>query len=147
MFPVKFKSKIPHTESYPLKAGEVSAALTGVPQEDFLKISFWHFVQMRDRNRRVLPLVTVAYSRWHVDLTTSSDWISEGWLDPTWEISISAVPRTLRHFINSLLVSEALPHLRNWLEARKDLHGRFGRDGIRVVFDKQMEKLQYERTE
>lgn len=145
MFPVKFKSKIPYTESYPLKAREVSNALGDVPQAKFLQIRFWHFEQMRDRNRRTLPLVSVTYNRRRVDLTTSSDWISEGWLDPRWEIEISAVPRTTRHFINSLLLSEGLPRLKDWLEARKDLHGRFGRDSIQVLFDKEAEKLRYDR--
>jgi hypothetical protein len=63
---------------------------------------------------------------------------------PSWQLTISPVPKTMRRLINSLLVAEALPKLKVWLEARKDLHGKFGRDGIHVSFNQEIEQLRYE---
>ena len=42
--------------------------------------------------------------------------------------------------------SEGLPILRAWLIEREVLHGRFGHDWIRVLFDTEAEKLQYQRA-
>jgi hypothetical protein len=144
MFTVKTKSKIPRTESYPLKASEVSEALSRVAQAKLLEIRFWRYVRTQDRDRKVWPLVALTYSRVRVGISTSNDWIAEGWLGPSWQLTISPLPRTMRHAINSLLVGEALPKLKVWLEARKDLHGKFGHDGIHVSFDQESEQLRYE---
>jgi hypothetical protein len=144
MFTVKSKSKIPRTESYPLKASEVPETLLTVPQAKLLEIRFWRYVRIRDWDRKVWPLVTLTYSRRRVGTSTSNDWIAEGWLGPSWQLTISPVPKTMRHVINSLLVAEALPKLKAWLEARKDLHGRFGRDSIHALFDTESKALRYE---
>jgi hypothetical protein len=80
MFTVKTKSKIPRTESYPLKASEVSEALSRVAQAKLLEIRFWRYVRTQDRDRKVWPLVALTYSRVRVGISTSNDWIAEGWL-------------------------------------------------------------------
>jgi hypothetical protein len=144
MFTVKSKSKIPRSESYPLKASEVSEALSSVPQAKLLEIRFWRYVRMQDRSWKVWPLVALTYSRFRVGISTSNDSIAQGWLGPSWQLTISSVPKRMRHVINSLLVAEALRKLKVWLEARKDLHGKFGRDGIHVSFDQEREHLRYE---
>jgi hypothetical protein len=78
MFTVKSKSKIPRTESYPLKASEVSETLSSVPQAKLLEIRFWRYVRIPDRDRKVWPLVELTYSRSRVGISTSNDWIAEG---------------------------------------------------------------------
>jgi hypothetical protein len=78
MFTVKSKSKIPRTESYPLKASEVSETLSSVPQAKLLEIRFWRYVRIPDRDRKVGPLVALTYSRSRVGISTSNDWIAEG---------------------------------------------------------------------
>jgi hypothetical protein len=144
MFPVKSKRKIPHTESYPLKASEISAVLLDVPQSEFLQLAFRRYSRIRDRGRKTLPVLAITYARSRPAISTPNASIEGGGLGPTWEIEVRPVPKVMRHAINSILISEALPKLRDWLVARKDLHGRFGHDGIQVVFDTESEELLYE---
>jgi hypothetical protein len=97
MFEVTFKSKIPHNESYPLKAGEISAALCDVPQAQFLRIVFHCHVRVEDVRRRTLPLVVLSYERQSMSISTSNDAFALKRLNPNWEIEVSPVPRWMRH--------------------------------------------------
>src|SRR5215475_13400497 len=139
MFEVTFKSRIPQTESYPVRAGEISTALCDVPQAAFLRIVFHRHVRIEDRRAIEFLLVALTYSKQSMSISTSNDPWGLRHLDPNWEIAVSPVPKRLRHLVNSLLLTEAFPTLRTWLFQREKLHGRLGSDWIRVSFDRDTE--------
>jgi len=80
-----------------------------------------------------------------MSISTSNDAFTLKRLNPNWEIEVSPVPRWMRHLINSLLLTEAFSIFRTGLIGREQLHGRFGSDWIRVSFDRETERLRYER--
>jgi len=144
MFPVLRKSRIPHTESYPLRAGEISKALADVPQAGHLRIDFWRYVMIRDREKPTRGVIEIVYRRSRAGISTPNYAVESGGLGPQWQITVSPVVRSLRHTINALLVSEGLPKLRKWLIVRKDLHGKFTHEKISVLYNEESQTLEYE---
>jgi len=155
MFPVISKDRISHTESYPIGAQQISAALGDVPQAPVLAITFGRGQAIRgyatqwkardaDSDWRYRTLFRVSYRRRKLDFSTSNIAIERGALDPRWEIWVWSVPRQWRHRINELLVTEALPKIRDWLLARSSIHGEFTSENRLVLFDREKEVLSYE---
>ena len=144
MFPVQSKSRIPCTESYPLKTSEVSEILADVPQAECLQIVFWRYSTLKERNSNLIRLVRVLYSRRKPSISTSNWEIEQGQLGPKWEIWISPVPKSLRHRINALLVSEGMPRIRSWLLARGEVNGRFGVETIGISYDVENDSVRYQ---
>ena len=59
----------------------------------------------------------------------------EGYYSPSWKILVDAVPRSLRHLIQSKIIAEALPSTRTWLLANPVSTKREGSHGLVFVFD------------
>ena len=140
MFPVKSKSRIAHTESYPLKASEISSELADVPQAGALHITFWRYLAWNNFSR--IRLMRVSYFRGKPGISTPNYAIDE-WMRPKWEIYVSAIPRSLRRRINTLLIAEGLPQVEAWLVMKQELHGRFGNENITIWYDAENDRLIY----
>jgi len=155
MFPVIYKDRIPHTESYPIGAQQISTALADVPQAQMLAIAFGRYgshlgyvsawqARGPESNWKHRAVLQISYSRQRPDISTSKLAIKLGVLEPRWHIRVWSAPRRLRHTINLLLAGEGLPRIRNWLVERPRLHGKFTREGMLVLFDEEKEVLSYE---
>lgn len=142
MFPVRSKSRIAHTESYPLKASEISNMLADVPQAEVLQITFWRYSTQYDRINQIIRLVGVSYFREKPGICTPNYAIEE-WTNPKWEIRVSSIPRSLRHRINPLLIAEGLPKMKEWLVTKRELHGRFGKENFTIWYDTDNDRLLY----
>ena len=65
------------------------------------------------------------------------------WYEPKWEISVGAVPRSLRHPVKTALLLEGLPRVRQWLGEHSAATGQEGHAWIRVWYDAEQERLTY----
>jgi hypothetical protein len=63
---------------------------------------------------------------------------------PTWTVSVDAVPRSLRHSVQSKIVSEALPCIRSWLLANPHSMEREGGHGLVFTYDELKDELKYD---
>jgi len=156
MFPVLYKDRISHTESYPVGAQEVSDALSETPQAEFLGIVFcrydsvrcfgawctdWRIVKSRGKCR---PIFRAAYSRRKVSISTPNLTIARGDTLPKWELWVWSVPRQQRHKVHTLLFGEGLQQVKNWLTVHQGMHGEFKVERLTVLFDEEKEGLLYE---
>jgi hypothetical protein len=73
-----------------------------------------------------------------VTLTSSKD--NPEFYEPTWEIQVYSVPRSIRREIHELLVSKAMPAARNWLDRQKDFSG-VGSCWLEISYDIKLEEL------
>jgi len=141
MIPTKYKSKLPQTLSYPVGAEVVSASLKGVPQEPALTIGFYDkpvifasdFAKLRETNSPY-PIFNASYRHIQPGLTASKQFISEGWYEETWELSVYPVPRKLKSVARQALITEGLPQVRNWLSADRSPTWRHGRKHLEIFF-------------
>jgi hypothetical protein len=136
MFPTRFRSKISHTLSYPVSAKELTEALGETPQADKLTIQFSFYRPMKRRGK---PYEVLAVRYVGDERVT----VSRGYADQ-WSISVSPVPRSLRHSVNTTLKEVVLPVIRQWLDDRKSLTSQFGAQSITALFDEKTEALTIE---
>ena len=130
--------------SYSLGAKNISDVLDGVPQFDSLSIVF--SPGLDDNPHRVespFPVLRVNYSNSVPSYSSSNDSVERGFYDPTWGITVGAVPRALRHAVKTVLVAEALPRVRQWLVTKADATGQEGHAWVRVWYDADAERLTY----
>jgi hypothetical protein len=136
IIPTGFRSKIPHTLSYPVGAKIASEALHGVPQFADLTIEFWFWNRLARRHGTETPyrVIQVQYSGPLRFFSASKS--MEGW-----KVSVDAVPRVLRHAIRSKIIEEALPAIRSWLLANLHSTEREGGHGLVFTFDELKNEL------
>jgi hypothetical protein len=146
ILPTAYKAKIPHTLSYPVGAERISEALQDVPQMQTLSISFVYYKQeQRLLDRTGLHQVMAAlYRKSRPTLSSSNAMIDGGWYRPKWQITVSPVPREIKHTVMDLLVAEGLPRVRAWLLARGTLIDEEGYQRISLFFSSQSGMLQAE---
>lgn len=141
MIPTRYKSKLPHTLSYPVGAEAVSEALRGVPQETALTIGFYdrptlfasEFRKMRDSNSPY-PIFDAAFRHIQPGLSASRQFIAEGWYEETWELSVYPVPRALKSVARQALLTEGLPGIMRWLSTDRQPSWRHGRKRCEIFF-------------
>jgi hypothetical protein len=141
MITTRYKSKLPHTLSYPVGAEAVSESLKGVPQEPALSIGFYarptifasEFREMRDSNSPY-PIFNAAFRHIQPGLSASNQFIAEGWYEETWELSVYPVPRDLKSMARQALLSEGLPRIRKWLTAERPPSWWYGRKHCEIFF-------------
>ncbi|PAP74901.1 hypothetical protein B1759_16535 [Rubrivirga sp. SAORIC476] len=146
MIPTAYKWELSSLLSYPLGAKNISDALAGVPQFDALSIRFSPDQDNPHRAESPFLVLRVNYRNSVPGRSASNNMIEEGWYDPKWEISVGAVPRTLRHSVKTALLTEALPKVRQWLLNNADATGREGHSWVRVRYDADQERLTYETS-
>ena len=82
LIPSGYKSKIPSTLAWPIKAQELSVALAGVPQFDLLKLNFRFYKSDRetlDWASSWITLLRVIYSRHDRGFSSSRAMDERGW--------------------------------------------------------------------
>jgi len=157
MIPTRIKSIIPKFLSYPLGAKAISDALAGVPQAGLLTIQFrfWNDWRRRGMNKpyswipawgKPVPVLCVSYSNISPTTFSSNDMIARGYYSPKWEISVEAVPRIIKHQIQTKLIAEALPKMRQWLIANAGATGREGGHHLTFFYDDLSNELTSKET-
>jgi len=123
IIPTRYKSKIPHTHSYPLGAEMISRQLGVVPQREIIELWFSHSHRFHrtyyQPNHEVFGLT---YSKSGYSVFMSRRWHS----GQRWKINVYAVPRILRHIIQQSLIAHALPMAREWFVKNAHNEGRTG---------------------
>src|ERR1044071_9842612 len=134
MIPTRYKSKLPHTLSYPIGAEAVSESLKGIPQESALTISFYdrptifasEFQKLRD-GKTPYSIFNATFRHIQPGLSASNQFIAEGWYEETWELSVYPVPRGLKSVAGQVLLPEGLPQIRKWLCTERPPSWKHGR--------------------
>jgi hypothetical protein len=139
IIPTHYKAKIPHTLSYPIGAKAISEALTGVPQFDQLSVHFsvdYEFERSHWRATRYDVMEAwFQGSQRFLSMSRSGS-------EQAYEITVNAVPRSLRHLIQSKIVNEALPSVRSWLLANPhSVELGEAAHGLRFSFDELKSEL------
>ena len=128
--------------SYPIGAESISKALVGVPQ--FEKLVIWYtttnfafasdFQAARKQN---LPYKIFEVSMIHPlkDLSSSKQFIEEGFYDENWEINVYPVPKELRSVAKLLLLKEVLPKTKEWLQEPRTEIWKTGRKHFQALFN------------
>jgi hypothetical protein len=150
MLAVAYRSKLPKTLSFPIGAQELSAALSGVPQYECMKINFYgkptdcasDFADML-RRRCAYSIVSAAYSHVRLGLSESKEMAQRGMYDERWEILVYPVERENRHSALQCLRSGGLQQIRQWLLMRRPDTWRAGRHSFELVFDPQKETIYF----
>jgi hypothetical protein len=138
--------------AYPIGAEVISEALIGVPQFKDLTVSFMpynfafasDFQEARKQNK---PYKIFEVSMIHIDkhLSSPKQFIEDGFYDENWEIHVYAVPRELKSTAKQLLLNEALPKAKIWLETPHTENWKFGRKYFRVLFNEKEERILIEQ--
>lgn len=144
VIPTQYKTKLPHSLSYPLGAEALSTAFADVPQFNDLKVRFWFYAKKNCTTSAVYRVLEIRYFRGSMNLTTGKSAFDLGWLERNWEITVESVPRNRRHFIKGLLEREALPLARTWLIESGDRE-EVGGLTLTFNFDEEQEILKVER--
>jgi len=150
----RYRVKIPQALSYPLGAAVISDALAGVSQYERFAIEFLYrkkvilysaseawlptyqlpqFGQIAPSTRYCVLQVQFAGPLRRYAPSRAMD--GSGCGDPSWTITVYAVPRSLRRPIQERLVSEALPSVRSWLLSNAHTPGHEGVHGLVFIFD------------
>ena len=143
IIPTGHRAKIPKALSYPLGAKIISEALAGVPQFDYLNINFRFWNKLARHHGTEIPyqVMEARYSGPLRFFSASKSTFEKGYYSPTWEITVSAVPRSLRHLLQSKLVGEALPAIRAWLTTNPHSGEREGGHALTSSFDELKNEL------
>jgi len=59
---------------------------------------------------------------------------------------VEPVPRSLRHIVQTKLLSEALPKMKRWLIASQDTGGRTGGHNLVILYDELTNELKVEEN-
>jgi hypothetical protein len=137
IIPTRYRTRIPHTLSYPVGAKAISEALIGVPQFGELAAEFWFWNQLARHHGTATPyrVMQVQYSGPKRFFSASKSMEEKGHYSPSWKIIVDAVPRSLRHLIQGKIIAEVLPSIRAWLLANPVPTKREGSHGLVFVVD------------
>jgi hypothetical protein len=141
MIPTSYKSKLPHTLSYPVGAEALSESLKGVPQEAALSVGVYsqpilfasEFRKLRD-SKSPYPILNATFRHIQPGVSASNRFIAEGWYEETWELSVYPVPRELKFVARQILLSEGLPRIKKWLSAERPPSWKHGRKHCEIYF-------------
>ena len=108
-----------------------------MPQIDSLVVDFWFLKRQRHPLIPLRQYRVLSVSYWHAAVNTlyRKFYIEAGRFDPGWRITVEPVPRSLRHTVQTKLLSEALPVMKRWLIASQDTGGRTGGHNLVLLFD------------
>jgi hypothetical protein len=145
LIPTQYKTKLPHTVSYPLGAEALSVAFADVPQFSDMTVRFWFYSQKNCTRSKTYKVLQISYSRSAMALTTGDTALRNGWLEKKWQIVVEPVPRERKHFIKGLLEREALPLARTWLIENGN-RDEIGGLTLAFSFDEETEMLKVEKS-
>lgn len=143
IIPTGHRAKIPKALSYPLGAKIISEALAGVPQFNYLNVNFRYWNRLARHHGTEIPyqVMEARYTGPLRFFSASKSMFEQGYYSPTWEITVFAVPRSLRHLLQSKLVTEALPSIRAWLTTNPHSVEREGGHSLMFSFDEMKDEL------
>ena len=142
LIPSGYKSKIPRTLGWPIKAQELSAAFSGVPQFDQLKLNFRFYKSDHAALQWTwswITLLRVDYSRRARGFSSSRSMDERGWHNKTWSIIITPAPSSEAKTVHEHLLP-ALPKVAEWLTRNNELQ-TIGTKSVRVVWDKKKDEV------
>src|SRR4051794_35629628 len=142
LIPSGYKSKIPHTLVWPIKAQELSAAFAGVPQFDQLKLNFRFYksdLEALQWASSWITLLRVAYSRHDRGFSSSRSMDEHGWHNKTWSIIITPAPISEAKLVHDHLLP-ALPKVAEWLTRNNELQ-TIGTKTVSVVWEKKKDQV------
>ena len=139
MLPTAHRQALPQGLSYPLGAQALSEALAGTTRFDSLTL---HFSAGYDSNARqkaleqmarqeALTVLSVLYAHIVPGRSSSNALVDSGYYQPRWELHLAAVPSEFKAKVKALLLSNALPTIRNWLNRPAESWG-YGRKCLKV---------------
>lgn len=127
--------------TYPIGAEAISRAFAGVPQFKNLVIWFtttnFAFVSdFQEARKQNQPYEIFQVSMRHPlkSLTSSKQFIEEGFFEENWEIHVFPVPRELKSVAKQLLLNNALLKAKDWLEKPRTENWKTDRKYFRVLF-------------
>jgi|SRR5882724_7138414 len=142
MIPTKYKTKISKDHSFPVGAELLTSTLLSVPQLEKLKVSFCP-MPIPNLKNNAQSILAAQYRNFQISLSSSNQFIAEGWYDETWELTVYAVPREQKYVIKHLLVDEGLQKLSSWLTTERSPAWRHGRKDFTILFSKATHTLSY----
>lgn len=108
IIPTTDRAKLWNSTGYPLGAQAISEALYDVPQYDQLELRFYEFDSWSERAGRPIRVL-------RADFFSRRGGIFGHQARPRgWNITLRAVPRSLKNPIKTALVENGLSHLRQW---------------------------------
>jgi hypothetical protein len=145
LIPTGFKSKLPHTLSFPIGAEAISLALKDVPQFRKFTLDFWFYSQIRPNVDRTYLVFEIAYRRVAKSIFIRRDDLESGRFDTTWSIKVRPVSRVRRHLIQTKLEEESLPLAKKWLLENAD-RDEMGGLALSFTFNEDTEQLVATKT-
>jgi hypothetical protein len=145
LIPTSFKSKLPHTLSYPVGAEVISFALKDVPQFEEFTLNFWFWSQVRPDVERSYRVFEISYSRGAKSIYSGKHDIESRRLEPKWKITVRPVSRNRRHLIKTKIEDEALPLAKAWLLENAD-RDEIGSLTLSFSFDVETELLNVSKS-
>jgi hypothetical protein len=116
-----YKPKISRDSSFAIGVSDLAFALSGVPQDNLLQLSFGRASPMQD-NKLVV-------------MRTGYHHLPDHEIGPGWGVWVMAVPRAMKAKIRSALIEDAIPRLlKPWLITRANLTGRIGEDVLDLMY-------------
>lgn len=131
MIPTRRRVPIPHKMSYALGAGAISRGLEGVPQYADLALWFLGLPQARPHDR-LKPYEVIRLEHCFV-CREPFQW--------EWTIIVRPVPRALKPRIGEKILQQALPLMRERLEAASSQSRRDGTYTLEFLFDELRDEL------
>jgi hypothetical protein len=144
VIPTGYKMKLPKTLSYPLGTKAISDALVDVPQAAILSVSFTNYARRLHGTETPYPVLAVSYDGRRPHTFSSNDFIKRGFYDPKWTIDVEAVPRHLKHLVQTKVCEEGFPRLKAWLLANHHSLKREGHHKLTILFDELAAELSFE---
>lgn len=112
----------------------------------FVDFWFWNGQRWDFVGPRPHRVLSVSYSNDAVNPLYRKFYIEAGRYDPGWRITVEPVPRRLRHTVQSMLLTEALPRVKRWLIDNRNVDGRSGGHNLIFLFDELANKLKIEEN-
>lgn len=141
LIPTKYKAKLPQTLSYPIGAEAISESLKNVPQIDQFSLSFHTGIRLSSLRQSGLhmdyTIFAADYSNVPISLTSSNQFVEQGWYDERWELTVYAVPRQFRATAKKLLLEDGLIRIEKWLTAERTEVWKYGRKRCAVTFNEE----------
>lgn len=138
--------------AYPLGAEAISEAFVNVPQFEKLVTSFTPynfgfasaFQEARKRNQ---PYKIFRVSMIHPlkGLSSSNQFIEEGFYEENWKIDVYPVPSQLKSIAKELLINDGLPKAKEWLETPRTEVWKTERKHFQILFHEKEGKILIEQ--
>ncbi len=142
VIPTRYKARLHQELSYPVGAEALSEGLQEVPQIANLSISFTSpsLAHPMEANSPYRVLVA-EYNYQPVSLSSSKQFIEDGWYNENWGLTVFAVRRQVKSLVKTLLAQDGLPRVKNWLLAERTPIWKYGRKTCCILFNEKNKSI------